>query len=408
MALSFDECRAILDQFKRSNPGFLSRSEVHGVQVEFRHDQPTIAVLVTAEVMNALPDEMLPERFFYEFEGRRAELPVEARIVPMARAQAGVLCHPGDEASGDPRHFFGTLGWNFYLNGVLVCLSNWHVMCAQGNNTPIPSIVYLNGSPEAALYTFKPVYSTGNVWDYALAQYLSPPDASGDMRSCADGSQLPCPGILSPPASVHFGDNSHYYKVGARAPICRTGTLIGLSDVNVLYDDNVIRYFTSQLVFSKMTDSGDSGAVIVRQADTSATGLNFAGNDHFTYANPLYLVGWQRTGAIRFDGGVEIPMFSGSPTLEHAPLSKVPRTIEPEAAIKSLAAGLDTPPPAFTAGLYYLGFGVRVTDIYGNTSWEGLKEAPPIRSVQPISVLVSIDRQQVGYQVMRETFLHFG
>src|SRR5271166_6112155 len=137
MAISFDECRAILDQFRRAHPQILMRSEVHGVKVVITEDEPALGVLVTEEPAeeSLLPDERLPERFAYAFQDHTAVLPVRFIVQPVARAQ--VLCHPGDPASGNPANYYGTLGWNIYLNGVLVCLSNWHVFCAQGNGTPI-------------------------------------------------------------------------------------------------------------------------------------------------------------------------------------------------------------------------------------------------------------------------------
>jgi para-nitrobenzyl esterase len=91
-----------------------------------------------------------------------------------------------------------------------------------------------------------------------------------------------------------------------------------------------------------MTDAGDSGAIIVRQNNTTATGLNFAGNDSETIANPIYLAGWSRQGSIRFDGGAEIPMFSGSAL--PVPLSE-PGTISQmtSAGMEALQAGTGIP-----------------------------------------------------------------
>ena len=313
MALSFQECRVILDQFKRAHPEFLMRGEVHGLQVVNRDNRPIVVVLVTEAIAedSLRADEKLPESFTYEFEDHKETASVELTIAPVARAHVGLSCHPGDPASGDPSSYYGTLGWNLYLNNVLVCLSNWHVFCARGNDTALGSPITINNHVEASLYVFQPLYSSGNAWDFALAQYVQPSDAAGVMRQCDDGGVMPYPGMLSPAGSVVL-DGSQYFKVGARGPTCRTGTLIGVGDRRVKYEDGFSRSFTGQLIFSKMTDAGDSGAVIVRQSDTTVTGLNFAGNNTETIANPIFLAGWQRKGSVRFEGGVEIPMFTGS------------------------------------------------------------------------------------------------
>jgi hypothetical protein len=386
MALSFEECRAVLDQFKRAHPEFLMRSEVHGVQVVQVQDKPVLVVLVTDDVKkdSLLPDEGLPDSFAYEFAGQKIFVAVQVTVGPVAKAHTGVLCHPGDPASGDPVNYFGTLGWNVYLNNVLVCLSNWHVLCAQGNDTPIGWNVSINSSLEARLYAFQALYPTGNIWDYALAQYIQPVDAAGVMRSCVDGGVLPYPGSLSSPASVHVGDGAQYYKVGARAPTCRTGTLIGVGDRKIQYDDNTIRAFQSQLIFSKMTDPGDSGAVIVRQADASVTGLNFAGSDTETIANPIFLAGWQRTGSIRFDGGAEIPMFAGNAAL--VSFSGAVRA-DALAPAKEAFVGpvVESFPPDLSTGLLFLGSAIMV----GGGILYGAPPPPPIRPNVQVQVVAT-------------------
>jgi len=188
VAISFDECRAILDQFKRAHPEFLMQREVHGLQVVHPNDKPLLEVLVSDAPSEGsiLSGENLLASFTYEFEDRSGIASIAVRVAPIPIAHTGVLCHPGDPASGISGSY-GTLGWNLYLNNVLVCLSCWHVLCGQENDTPIGWGITINDSLEATLYTFQKLYSNGNVWDYALAKYIQPTDATGVMRLCKGG-----------------------------------------------------------------------------------------------------------------------------------------------------------------------------------------------------------------------------
>jgi hypothetical protein len=173
MALAFEECRVLLNQFKVTHPAVLARSEVHGVQVAYSNDKAAITVLTHDDTCQKHLRAVLPSTFTYHFEGRDLSIAVDVMIAPIAKAHAGVACQPGDPTSGDPSAYFGTLGWNIYLNNVPVCLSNWHVFCALGNDTPIGWNITINGTVEATLYAYQKLYSSGNVWDYALAQYNS-------------------------------------------------------------------------------------------------------------------------------------------------------------------------------------------------------------------------------------------
>jgi hypothetical protein len=185
----------------------------------------------------------------------------------------------------------------------------------------------------------------------------------------------------------------------------------------VKYDDGVVRSFQSQLIFSKMTDPGDSGAVIVRQSDTTVTGLNFAGNDTETIANPIYLAGWRRQGSIRFDGGAEIPMFAGN---------SLPAALPPPGAQEQLGPASDqfampqrsviTPsglraldPPNLSAGLLFLGSSTKVIPRsgQGNPYYAGPPPPPPIRpGVQVQEVVASVTPTAQGWQY--QTVFFFG
>jgi hypothetical protein len=54
--------------------------------------------------------------------------------------------------------------------------------------------------------------------------------------------------------------------------------------------------FRSQLLFSMMTDKGDSGSIIVHSPTNSALGLYFGQDERFSNANPLWAKGWKFEG----------------------------------------------------------------------------------------------------------------
>ena len=149
-------------------------------------------------------------------------------------------------------------------------------------------------------------FALNATWDCALARYNHPADANPHFRPCADGSRYPDAHRLADTISI----GATYYKVGARAPICRMGKLRGIGNRRVgPYPDGAYRYFRGQLIFEKMTDLGDSGCIAVRESDNAVTGLNFSSNDTESLANPLLKIGWKYQGIIRLEGGGEIPMY---------------------------------------------------------------------------------------------------
>jgi len=223
----------------------------------------------------------------------------------------GTPVQGGDTAWGETLPGQGTVGWSFVLNRVVVALSNWHVFCPNGNDTPLGWNLFLNNNLEATLSAFQALSKVGNIWDYALGQYINASDALAEMRPCDDGSQEPYPMALS--KGVVVGDGATYHKVGAREPICRTGTLNGVGSISVDYkSEGGVRVFDNQLIFSKMSDPGDSGSVIVRESDNTVTGLIFAGNDGETDANPIFQAGWSYMGTLRLSpNGPDLPCFAG-------------------------------------------------------------------------------------------------
>lgn len=110
MPISFDECLTIVDQFKKSNRNLIMRREVHGVQIVQSGDKPIIEVLVTEAIHeeSLRADEKPPSDYDYEFEGNKKNIGVRIAVRPIARAQTGAVCQPGDSASGDPSAYYGT------------------------------------------------------------------------------------------------------------------------------------------------------------------------------------------------------------------------------------------------------------------------------------------------------------
>lgn len=252
-------------------------------------------------------------RFRVTVDGKEHDLEVRLVVKPQVYPQA----RAGENAFGDGLVGSGTLGWNLVLDGAVVALSNWHVFCPNGNDTQLGLDVFLDGAHEADLSVFQPVRRLGNTWDYALATYTNPALALAQMRGCDDdaGTVHPYPMALSDPRSVTVGDGKKYRKVGDRSPLCRTGTLDGVGSFWVDYGAHGQSAFDNQLIFSKMSDPGDSGSVIVRLSDNTVTGLNFAGDDHETDANPLFRAGWSFLGTRRLiKGGPDIPEFRSYPS----------------------------------------------------------------------------------------------
>ena len=203
------------------------------------------------------------------------------------------------------------LGGHFFFRGALVALSNWHVFCSKGNDTQFGHRIKLKNRNIASLYGYYDIYpNRSNLWDLALAHYDTHGDAISEVRLCEDGHQYKYPMKLG--EHVRLGRDKTFWKAGARTPICRKGHLIAVGSRVVKYPNCGWKVlFEDQLVFSKMTDPGDSGSIIVGLDDNLIYGLNFAGNEFETIANPLFKIGWKYDGIRALDNGINIPMYSG-------------------------------------------------------------------------------------------------
>lgn len=358
--MNYDECISILRQFEKAHALTLLDTSVTGVRVSME-GEPALEISVTTgtEVARFAQEFNVPQSFQYENQNGKQYINVrvvESDIYEALEAQ-GVLDSETDDAlvalptrSGDPARGvglpgIGTAGWTIFLDGVLVCLSNWHVFCPAGNNTPIGHPVEINFQNVAAVHFFYPVPQALplNLWDLALAAYTDPTAATAQMRSCEDGVISPYPRRLT--GDIRLGDGAIYRKVGMTRPICRRGRLMAVGNVSVKYGDNNIIWFHDQLIFEKMSDKGDSGSVIVREADNTVTGLNFAGTPidttgpQETIANPIFRLGWT-FGGTRFINDVEIPAFESAdqsmnshtrmPLSSFAPFDDIPSASTPD------------------------------------------------------------------------------
>lgn len=320
MDIPITESLAILEQFKAQRAASLPPATYHSIHV-LADPELYIEVSITHErdeEKSSLIKDCCGETFIAQIGDERIEIPVTIRVSDLYEAHVSnpstrqLPVRAGDSAKGDDLRGTGTLGWMVFLDNALVGISNWHVLCSNGNDTALNSSVSFNGENVARLYLFEPVNAVNNIWDYALGRFDQLTDAIDEMRKCESGSQFDYPLELSEPSTVQIGKSETYYKVGNKAPICREGKLIGAGDARVDYKNGFVAHFKSQLIFSKMTDAGDSGAAIVRKSDNTVTGLNFAGSDQRTVANPLYLVNWSRQGVFETVRGCRFPVFQSS------------------------------------------------------------------------------------------------
>lgn len=215
---------------------------------------------------------------------------------------------PGDFAAVTDGGGYGTVGWNFYLNGELCVLSNWHVFCLLDVYTPPDTLVNLKGSDRGEVipggYVQVIFGGTSNIFDYAIARYITPADAGSQMRPCGNGNILTYPQEFAVPVQ---GDR--VYKVGVRKPVCNFGEVEGFIDHRVGYGGGRRAWFSQQIsVSDDMLGPRDSGSLLVRNSDKKIIGLNFAISKTRGLANPIHLLvrNW------RFQG-----MQNGFPSYRH-------------------------------------------------------------------------------------------
>ncbi len=263
-------------------------------------------IVKLAGSMDSTP-EALRSGSAFEHEGQGYSIRMMANREIVAQLESGTAARP----EGAP--YYGTYGGPIMVNGVLVAISNWHVFCRSGNNSTIGEKIQIDGKTAASLYDFEPVNEFGNnEYDIAFAEFDDPDDVEARFRECSSGSRLRFPRRLA--WSVAFGEA--HYTVGARSPTCGHGKLLGVANIRVKYGSGRVIPFSNQLLFSKMSDRGDSGSLVVDEERHEAVGLIFAGDDDSSYANflPGY-PGFLTRGSIDLGATETLMSFSYQPAM---------------------------------------------------------------------------------------------
>lgn len=258
--------------------------------------------------------------------------------------QASPLVEGGTEGWGQGLQGVGTIGWSIILDEEPVMISNSHVFCPRGNDTPLGTPIMATGATGTGsvgrLAYCYPMTQSNNLWDLAIAKYLPSVMPSGQMRSCEDGSRLPYPMKLGFTDDLFSGDT--HWTIGSTSPICSNGKLVTVGSATVDYGEGVLRQFKDQLIFEKISQGGDSGSIVINERTRQVIGLLFAGSKEgqerkVSLANPLYRKEWSYEGT-RTVGTSVLPVFRS--------LNKEAHLIYKQAgAQKGLAY-----PPAFATG----------------------------------------------------------
>lgn len=251
----------------------------------------------------------------------------------------------GSAGYGSGLQGYGTLGWFIILDGTLICISNHHVFCANGDETPIGTSVYAgfpnSGVRIGSLNYFDPL-ATANprLFDFATAAIDDPSLVAAAFSACADGSTFPYPRRFG--FDSDLSPTSVYATVGARPPTCATGKFRGLTSTRVgPYPGNRSYFFVEQLLFDPISNPGDSGSIVFERNSGRVLGLIFAGVDGVrSIANPLYRKGWTYLGT-RAMSDFELPVFTSEPSQSRGDLQAM--DAPPDLSSSPL-------PPIFQAG----------------------------------------------------------
>jgi len=315
-AISWDEGTAAVKQFRDAKQieYFKIPNHIHGVQLMTSRNLKKVYFEVLYSGDEA-PD--LGNSFSYSWQGREKPTPVvvheEAILKPHARL--GYPCKHYQLAGTG-----GSIGWNICFNGTPVCLTAFHVLCGvYWNNTKINpggDGVLLNGELIGKVQAFTRVDFGGqlNNYELAMASYNDPAsDAETMCRSCADASKYPFPSRICSATPIAGWS---FHKVGAGSSICGKGKLRGFGDRGVEFDPTRAAMFTNQLIFDKMADAGDSGALVVRDDDTNpepltAVGIHYTGSSTVSVSCPIFTQGWVPATTPCNLGPRVLPSFTG-------------------------------------------------------------------------------------------------
>ncbi|WP_294230226.1 hypothetical protein [uncultured Shimia sp.] len=311
--LDFSQFKDALAQFHEEFATELMDLEWVAVELHAGLDaaSPEIIVKLSGSV-DSTPGSMRAGSTF-EYDGRSFAVRVMANRKIVAQIEAGTAARP----EGAP--YYGTYGGPIMLNGVLVAISNWHVFCRSGNSSSIGDRIQIDGKTTASLYDFEPVNEFGNnEYDIAFAEFDDPEGIEAQFRECSGGTRLRFPRRLA--WSVEFG--KAHYTVGARSPACGHGKLLGVASIRVNYGNGRLIPFSNQLMFSKMSNRGDSGSLVVDEERHEAVGLIFAGDDDSSYAN--FLPGYSNfltRGSIDLRQSESLMSFAYQPTMRKEEVS---------------------------------------------------------------------------------------
>lgn len=229
---------------------------------------------------------------------------------PRPTGRAGSPCSAGDKGylAGDK---YGTLGWFFFLDDQLMCISNHHVYCqaSGGARTAVYDEENINSASNprtpiigrvAVCEAFDP---TAALYDCALIEIDPAARLSGKFRD---------PGYSYPMQLGSAGDikaDAHYFMIGAEpGKFARTFAGVGS------YKNDASVLFVEQLYFTPAGHRGDSGAVIVTSG--SVVGLYHAhlnvGSLSYSIASPLYRKQWRNNPPRKTTYGVKLPDLSST------------------------------------------------------------------------------------------------
>lgn len=326
--MTVEEAQIILSAFRDKIPEFLDPNNddvkfVTGVQVVAdANSEPLIQVaLEHGRDQTELPDEVHKTSFEVTVGQDSLVVPVvyvnRSRAKPLgARPPGELTAEPeleipaGTLAQGLPYGLRGTYGWGFVVNGDAYALSNWHILCPEGNDSPLTTRVKLQYYDVATLAFFEPMQDTGNVWDFAVAKLDDPNLLIGAFRENTARVKLPEDYPLEL-ADSSLETGQWCYTVANKQPYYKWGRFTGVGAGSVEYDDGVERTFEAQLLFdAPLLMKGDSGCVAVHPDTTAVTGLFFAQDDANVLANPLYDRHWVVQDIHTMPGGTRLPEFN--------------------------------------------------------------------------------------------------
>ena len=305
---------------ERHTEALMAKEGVVGTAVGLDDDgNPAVLVLLEHGAVAGIPDQL---------DGVKAKKIVTGEIRALDdKTRYGRPVPIGVSTGNKGECSAGTIACRVTDGSNVYALSNNHVFALE-NTAPLGSevlqpgmydtpCVYYSANVIGTLYNYVPIsFSSNNTIDAAIAKTdvgqvgtATPPDGYGTPRSTPVAAAL---GML--------------VQKRGRTTGRTLGEITGINvSVRVQYSRGVAR-FVNQILISPggFSAAGDSGSLIVTQADNSPVGLLFAGSSSVTIANRIDLVLAQFGVTIDGSGGsVNPPVanFSANRTSGSAPLA---------------------------------------------------------------------------------------